>query len=335
MSSEENWLAVGAEHRFHRGADLVQSAVGAGAIENKRHEIPRRCRRFAQRAQLFLDECVVPLGPHLRHPLPLLSFRLLGDFEKLDLDRGPVRYEFVHADDYAPMLLDLPLLAGRGLIDLALKPSSLEAANYSANFLDLLEQHLRFPFQFRGKSFDVIRAAKRIDDIGDSALERKNLLGPERDLYRFLGWERERFVHGIRVQRLGSTEHGGHCLVGDANDVVHGLLRGQRHARGLGMEAHHERARILRTVTILHMPSPDTACGAKLCYFLEEIVVDVPEEGESWCKRIDVEAPRDASLHVSESIRQREGQLLSRCSTGFPDVVAGNRYRVPLRDVLG
>ena len=38
------------------------------------------------------------------------------------------------------MLLDLPLLSRRGLIDLPLKPACLEAANYSANLFDLLEQ---------------------------------------------------------------------------------------------------------------------------------------------------------------------------------------------------
>src|ERR1700693_9772 len=100
------------------------------------------------------------------------------------------------------------------------------------------------------------------------------------------------------------------------------------------MEAHHERARILRSVTILHVASPNTACGAKLCYFLEEIVVDVPEEGESGCKRIDIEAPRNSALDVGEAVREGEGQFLSRRRAGLPDMVAGNRYRVPLRDVL-
>ena len=55
---------------------------------------------------------------------------------------GLVRDELVDADDHAAMLLDLPLLARRGLGDLALEPARLEAAHHAARPLDLLEQRL-------------------------------------------------------------------------------------------------------------------------------------------------------------------------------------------------
>jgi hypothetical protein len=39
-----------------------------------------------------------------------------------------------------------------------------------------------------------------------------------------LRWKRERFIERVRVQRLGSAEHGGQRLYGNSNNVVVRLL---------------------------------------------------------------------------------------------------------------
>ena len=51
-------------------------------------------------------------------------------------------------------------------------------------------------------------------------------------------------VHRVGVQRLAAAQDGGERLHGDAHDVVLRLLGGQRAARGLGVEAQHQRARV-------------------------------------------------------------------------------------------
>src|SRR5436305_13863127 len=81
--SEENWLAVGAEHRFHRSSDLVQRAIRAGAVENEWHQVFFGAGSFAQGVEPFLDERSVALRAHLRHAVCLLTLRLLADLEQL------------------------------------------------------------------------------------------------------------------------------------------------------------------------------------------------------------------------------------------------------------
>src|SRR6478672_1594440 len=102
-----------------------------------------------------------------------------------------VGIELVNADDHTTVLLDLPLLSRRGLIDLPLKPACLEAANYSANLFDLLEQAFGLFFHFRRQRFDVVRATERIHHVRNTGLVCENLLSSQRDLHRLFGWERE------------------------------------------------------------------------------------------------------------------------------------------------
>ena len=87
-------------------------------------------------------------------------------------------------------------------------------------------------------------AADRIDRVGDAALGRDDLLRPQRDARRFLGRQRQRLVAAVAVQRLRAAEHRRQRLQRDADDVVVRLLRGQRAAGGLRVEAQLLRARV-------------------------------------------------------------------------------------------
>ena len=66
----------------------------------------------------------------------------------------------------------------------------------------------------------------------------------------------------------------------DADDVVVGLLRGERAAGGLRVEAQLLRARIGRAEALAHDPRPQPARRAELRDLLEKIVVRVEEERE-------------------------------------------------------
>src|SRR6266550_6232571 len=185
----------------------------------------------------------------------------------------------------------------------------------------------------RRERFDVIRAAEWIDDVRHSRLIREQLLRAKRDLNGLFCRQRERLVHRIRMQRLSSAEYCCHSLVGNADDIVHRLLRSKRHAGGLRVKAHHERAGIFRAVSLLHVPRPNATRSTKLCDLLEKIVVDVPEERKPRRERIDVEASRNSPLDVSESIGESERELLRGRRSRFANMVAGNRNSIPLRNV--
>src|SRR5579862_4577334 len=89
--------------------------------------------------------------------------------------------------------------------------------------------------------------------------------------------QRESLVEGVRVQALRTAGDRGQRLHRDAHDVVLGLLRGQRRASGLRVEAEGERARIGGSELVAHDPRPEATCGTELCNLLEEVVVRVED----------------------------------------------------------
>jgi acetyltransferase-like isoleucine patch superfamily enzyme len=109
--------------------------------------------------------------------------------------------------------------------------------------------------QLVGQRLDVVRAAERVD-VGDAGLVGDHLLRAQRDPHRLLGRQRERLVHRVGVQRLRAAEHRGERLDRRAHDVVQRLLRGERHAGGLRVEAHQPRARVLRAVALAQPRAP-------------------------------------------------------------------------------
>ena len=73
--------------------------------------------------------------------------------------------------------------------------------------------------------------------------------------------------------------------------------------------------------------------GAELGDLLEEVRVRVEEEGEARREVVDREPARERRLDVGDRVREREGDLLDRRRAGLADVVAGDRDRVPARDL--
>src|SRR6185437_5188565 len=113
------------------------------------------------------------------------------------------------------------------------------------------------------------------------------------------------------------------------------LLRGQRDAGRLAVKPHHPGAGLAGLVPLAHVARPDAPGGTQLSDLLEEVVVDVPEEGKARGEAIDIETARDAALDVGKAIRERERELLGRRGARLADVIAGDRNRIPERRVLG
>ena len=158
-----------------------------------------------------------------------------------------------------------------------------------------------------------------------------DLLGAERDACCLLGGEGEGFVEGVGVQRLGAPEGGRQGLDGDAGDVVLGLLGGERHAGGLGVEPAHHCPFVGGAVALFHPPGPDAASGTELADLLEEVGVGVEEEREASPELVDVLSFGEGGFDVGESVGEGERQFLRGGRAGFADVVPGDRDGVPLR----
>ena len=91
----------------------------------------------------------------------------------------------------------------------------------------------------------------------------------------------------------------------DADDVVVGLLRGQRAAGGLRVEAQLLRARVGRVEPVAHDARPQPPRRAELRDLLEEVVVRVEEERQPLAELVDVEAGVDRRLHVGDARARR------------------------------
>ena len=118
-----------------------------------------------------------------------------------------------------------------------------------------------------------------------------------------------------------------------AHDVVHRLLRRQRHAGGLRMKAQLQRALVPGAEPLAHHARPDAPRGAILGDLFEEVAVRVEEERHARHELVHVESRVDARLHVLDAVAQRERQFLRRRRSRLSDVVAAHRDRVPPRHV--
>src|ERR687898_1368332 len=150
-------LAVGAVDLLHGVADLLHGGVGADGLDGRVHGVLAVLGRFLDRPQTLLNLFVVATLLEFLEALYLRLGDLLRDrmclhvglfFGLVDVD----------VDDVALLLLDLALIAGGGLGDLA----DLEAVLYGlydpAHLVYLPEVLVRLPLQLVGQGLDEVRA---------------------------------------------------------------------------------------------------------------------------------------------------------------------------------
>ena len=130
-------------------------------------------------------------------------------------------------------------------------------------------------------------------------------------------------------------QHRRQRLDGHPHDVVLRLLRGERRAGGLGVEAEPQRALVARGVALAHQLGPQASRGAELRHLFEEVVVGVEEERQARRELVDRKPAFERAIDVAESVGEGERDFLRRGRTGLAHVVAGDRDRVPARDLAG
>ena len=152
--------------------------------------------------------------------------------------------EPVDADDDLVAAVDGLLGRVGGVLNLALDQALLDGGERAAGRVDAPRSAPRASCSIASRArLDRPGAADRIDGVGDAGLGRDDLLRAQREARRVLGRQRQRLVAAVAVQRLRAAQHGGHGLQGHAHDVVVGLLRRQRAAGRLRVEAQlHARA---------------------------------------------------------------------------------------------
>ena len=91
------------------------------------------------------------------------------------------------------------------------------------------------------------------------------------------------------MQRLRTTQYGGHSLQRHAHHVHVGLLRRQRRSGGLGVKPHHHRPRVLRAEAFLHDVRVEPPRRAVLGDLLQKIAMRVEEERHSRRERVDIQ----------------------------------------------
>jgi hypothetical protein len=218
--------------------------------------------------------------------------------------------EIIHADRNLLVGFNGALVLVTGLGNFFLRISALDGFDHAAHLVEFFEVIEGAVFHVEGLLLDEVASAEWIDGLGNARLEGDDLLGAQGDARGFFGGQGECFVVGVGVQRLRSAEDGGQCLQGDARDVVHRLLRGQRDAGGLGVEAHQAGAIVLRAEAVFHQAIPDLAGGAVLGDLFEEIVVRVEEEAEARAEIVDVESAAARPFDVFDAVVDGEREFL-------------------------
>src|SRR4051794_12844600 len=320
-----------AEDVAHRAAGLAERGPVAQGVVQDGQQVVAPLRRVADLLQTLVDELLVALG---LERLQALDLRVLGgrvDAQGLG-DLRVLLDVVVDADhDVLALLVALGIAPGR-LLDLVL--DEVDRVHAAAELVDLGDQLARARLDLVGERLDEVRAGERVHGVGRAGLVSDDLLRAQRDLRGPLGGQRERLVVAVGVQRLRAAADRGEALQRDADDVVLGLLRGERHAAGLRVEAQHRRLRVGGPEAVAHDVGPHLAGGAELRDLLEDVVVAVEEEGQARGEVVDREPRVERRLHVGDAVGQREADLLHGAAALLAEVVAADADRVPLRHAL-
>ncbi len=186
-----------------------------------------------------------------------------------------------------------------------------------------------------GERLDRVGAGEGVDGLAQVGLGGDDLLGAQREPGRGVGGQGDGLVVGVGVQRLGAAHDGGERLDGDPGQVDLGLLRGELDTGGLGVEAELERARVGRAEALAHDAGPQAAGGAELGDLGEDRRAGHEEERQAGGEGVDVQTGGERAVHVLDAVGEGERELLRGGGPGLGHVVAGDRDRVPPRQLGG
>src|SRR5438552_2441708 len=225
-----------AELLAHHAADLAQRGVVAERVPERIEQVPVAAADLAELLEAPAHKLLVPVLFEALEAGDLVVLGLGIDLEDVDLDLAAALGVLVDAHEDVLLGLDAAVVGERRFLDLALDESSLDRLHRAAELLHLFHQSARLVLDVGRESLDVVGPGERIDRVRGAGLVRKHLLGAKRDPRRVLGGQAQGLVEAVRVERLSAATDGGEALQRHADDVVLGLLGGQRRAAGLRVE---------------------------------------------------------------------------------------------------
>ena len=122
----------------------------------------------------------------------------------------------------------------------------------------------RSPVQHRRRR----RGSRAMCYFGNACFFLQNDLSISSDACTLHGRQGQGLVEGVGVQRLCSTEDGRKSFQSGSNNVVVGILSGERPARCLTMTSQHHRLSFLRREMFFHQRRPETTSSAQFGDFL-------------------------------------------------------------------
>ena len=245
---------VVAEHVAHRPAHLADRAAVLQRLAQHRQHVVGPAGALADLLQARCHHAR-RRGPSLNaFSRATCSRSDSGSTRRMSGTSGVSSTNLLTPDD--DVLLDaVALVVAEGrLLDLVL--DEVDRLHRAAQLVDLVDELLGAALDLVGERLDEVGAGERVDGVGGARLVADDLLGAQRDLGRALGGQRQRLVKAVGVQGLGAAAHGGEPLQRDAHDVVLRLLRGQRHAAGLGVEAQPPGPLVLGAEALAHDLAP-------------------------------------------------------------------------------
>ena len=289
------------------------------------------CLQPRQRRRRLRRVARVEVGEALQLRLLLV----LGRARELDLLRRAVGVriaERVDADDRIGAVVLLVLVVQRLLLDLAALVAGLHRAQHAAALGDRLELLQHRLLDQVGQLVDDERALVRVLVLREPPFAVDDQLDRHRAAHALLGRRRDRLVVGVGVQRVGVVVGRDQRLQRRADVVERDLLRVQGAAGRLRVELELLRA-LVGAVAVPHRHRPDAARDAADHRVLGVHAV-AEEERQVRREVVDVHAAREVRLDEREAVGQRERELRDRVRAGLGDVVAGDRHRVEVPDVV-
>src|SRR5690606_23432377 len=135
-----------------------------------------------------------------------------------------------------------------------------------------------------------------------SSLGGNYLLGAEGNFDRLFSRQRECLVARVGMERLAAAKHRCKGFGRYPDDVVVHLLRSQRLAGRLDVEAEMHRLCVFGSEALLHYLGIDAPCSPELGDLFKELHCTAEKERKTWGKIVYLHSSGGASLDVFNSI---------------------------------
>ena len=226
------------------------------------------------------------------------------------------------------------LASGGGLFDTHLGQTRFQGLGHAAQFLNLLNMRPGAARQFMGQTLDQVRAAPRINNVGDAGFALEEQLCIAGDAGAEIGRQGNGFIQRIGMQRLGMTESGGHGFNAGSRRVVERVLLLQAPARCLTVGSQGHRLGILR-LKRLDQFGPQHPRRPHLGDLHKIIHANRPEKRQPRGKGIDVQPSLQSCSQILQTIRQGVSEFNVGGGASFLDVIAADADAVEARHAAG